>query len=165
MPPVKVVFEESDRALIKELLISGQSCCEIAHKWDCDPSQLYRRLRYWKLDTKGNEVTKKKPLDEKRRRIIEYVDIRQGQTNAKEIAAATGFSWEFVKEVLIDRGIKLNPVRSDLESERKRQVLLVNFLRNEGMKAYLAKRKAGISETTYKVWSDKLGIIYKKATK
>ncbi|HSG93649.1 MAG TPA: hypothetical protein VK999_07995, partial [Methylotenera sp.] len=128
----------------------------------CDPTQLYRQLRRWKLDTKGNDVKGFKPLDEKRKRIIEFVDIRQNQTDVAEIAKATGFSWEFVKEVLCDREIKLLGRPKGYESERKRQVLLVNYLRAEGLSAELARRKAGIKAKTYSHWAARFNLRYKK---
>src|SRR5690606_25396792 len=136
------VFTENERSTIKEPLQDGMSCYEIADKWECDPTQLYRQLRRWKLDTKGNERSGFIPMDVKRKRIIDFVDIRQGFTTVQEIALATGFSWEFVKEVLIDRDIKLKGKPKGYEAERKRQVLLINHLRESGDKVLDACRKA-----------------------
>ena len=158
-----MIFEDNERGTIQELLQSGLSASEVAAKWDCDPTQLYRQLRRWKLDTKGNDVKGFKPLDAKRKRIIEFMDIRQRYTTVQEIALATGFSWEFVKEVLTDRGIKLLGKPKGYESERKRQILLVNYLRDEGLSSAMAMRKAGIAASTYSQWARRLGIKYKKA--
>lgn len=157
------VFKDSEREWVKKLLLEGNTCQFIAEEWSCDPTQVYRKLRRWKLDTKGNDVKGVKPMDDKRKRVIEFVDIRQRQTTVQEIALATGFSWEFVREVLIDRGIKLLGKPKGYESERKRQVLLVNHLRDNGMTAELAKRKVGIKPKTYSVWAKKFGLKYKKA--
>ena len=162
MGEIMIVFEESDRAIIQELLKSGVSAYEIANKWDCDPTQVYRKLRQWKMDTKGNDVKGFKPLDEKRKRIIEFIDIRQRYTTIQEIALGTGFSWEFVKEVVIERGIKLLGKSKGYESERKRQVLLVNYLRSEGMSSPMALRKAGIPASTYSKWARRFGLKYSR---
>lgn len=157
------VFNDSEREWVKRLLLDGNTCQFIAEEWECDPTQVYRQLRRWKLDTKGNDVKGYKPLDDRRKRVIEFVDIRQGYTTVQEIATATGFSWEFVKEVLLDRNIKLLGKPKGYESERKRQVLLVNHLRDNGITAELAKRKAGIKSKTYSHWAARFNLRYKKA--
>jgi transposase-like protein len=157
------LFEESDREIIKELLQSNISCSEVSHKWDCDPTQLYRQLRRWKLDTKGNEVVRQIPLDEKRLNVINFVESKNYQTTVQEIALFTGYSWEFVKEVLIDRDIKILGKIKAFKEKRRTQVTLVNDLRAAGVLVLDACKIAVIPVRIYYEWSVKFGLQYKKA--
>lgn len=159
----KKVFQDNERDWVKKLLQEGNSCQFIADEWSCDPTQVYRQLRFWRLDTKGNDVVKPKPLDSKRKRILEFVDIRQRKTTVQAIALATKFSREFVKEVIIERNIKLLGNQTEHQAERKRQVLLVKHFVENGMHVMPAIKMAGMTRKCYYIWREKFGIYPKKA--
>lgn len=159
----KKVFQDNERDWVKRLLLAGNDCQYIAEEWECDITQVYRQLRFWRLDTKGNDIVKPKPLDANRKRILEFIDIRQGKTTVQDIALATKFSWEFVKEVVVERNIKLLGNQTENHAERKRQVLLVKHFVENGMHVMPAIKLAGITRRSYYVWREKFGIYPKKA--